>query len=148
MRHLTIDDFDEAWKVFHDNKFYFPHVRASHIRTRLERGQLILQNNILITYHKNKNNRKIGQDTDVSVTAGSYTIHQLINATPHKGNAVTVMNEFFNFAGTDVYLTVRTEANNLVANRFYKKVGMEKVGYITWSKGKMLGNVWKKEKGA
>jgi hypothetical protein len=58
------------------------------------------------------------------------------------------MNEFFNFAGTDVYLTVRTEANNLVANRFYKKVGMEKVGYITWSKGKMLGNVWKKEKGA
>jgi ribosomal protein S18 acetylase RimI-like enzyme len=56
------------------------------------------------------------------------------------------MNEFFNFAGTDVFLTVRED--NLVANRFYEKVGMEKVGYITWSKGKMLGNVWKKSKSA
>lgn len=146
MKHLTIDDFDEAWKVFHDNKFYFPHVRSSHVRTRLERGQLILQNNILITYHKNKNNRKVGRDTDVFINAGDHMMHQLINATPHKGNAVTVMNEFFNFAESDIFLTVRED--NVVANRFYEKVGMERVGYITWSKGKMLGNVWKKSKSA
>ena len=33
-----------------------------------------------------------------------------------------------------------------VPNRFYKKIGMKKVGYINWSKGTMKGNVWKWEK--
>ena len=142
MRHLTLNEFDEAWKVFHDNKDWFPHVRKSHVRVRLERQQLILQDDVLITYHVNKNNRKIGQDTDVSVTAGSHMIHQIINATSGKGNAKKVINDFFDFVGTDVYLTVRAE--NTAANRFYEKVGMEQVGYINWSKGKMPGLVWKK----
>ena len=142
MRHLTIDEFDEAWKVFHENKDWFPHVRKSHVRTRLERGQLILQDNVLITYHKNKNSRKIGRDTDVSVTSGSHIIHQIINITPGKGNAKKVINDFFDFVGTDVYLTVRAE--NIAANKFYEKVGMHKVGYINWSDGNMLGNVWKR----
>ena len=142
MRHLTLNEFDEAWKVFHANKEWFPHVRKSHVRTRLEKQQLILQDDVLITYHKNKNSRKIGRDTDVTVTSGSHMIHQIINATQGKGNAKKVINDFFDFVGTDVYLTVRSE--NTIANKFYEKVGMEEVGFINWSGGKMPGKVWKK----
>ena len=141
MRHLTPDDFDEAWKVYQDNKDWFPHVRKSHVRSRLENNQLILQDDVLITYHKSKSNRKIGQDTDVSITAGSHMIHQIINATPGKGNAKKVINDFFDFVGTDVYLTVRSE--NIPANKFYEKVGMEEVGFINWSGGNMPGKDWK-----
>ena len=143
MRHLMMDDFDEAWKVYHDNKAWFPHVRKSHVRTRLESNQLILEDGVLITYHKNTSSRKVGRDTDVSVTAGSHMIHQIINSTPGKGNAQSVMNQFFDFVGTDVYLTVRSE--NTAANKFYDKIGMKKVGYINWSGGNMPGFVWKKE---
>lgn len=141
MRHLTLNEFDEAWEVFHANKEWFPHVRKSHVRTRLEKGQLILQDNVLITYHKNMNNRKIGQDTNVSVTSGSHMIHQIINATQGKGNAKNVITEFFDYVGTDVYLTVRSE--NIPANKFYQKIGMKEVGFINWSGGNMPGKVWK-----
>lgn len=142
MIHATINDFDEVWKIFKENKEWFPHVRKSHVRDRLEKEQLILQDDVLITYHKNKNNRKIGRDTDVSVTDDSHVIHQIINATKGKGNASKVIQEFFEFVKSDVYLTVRAE--NTAANKFYEKVGMKKVGYINWSKGKMRGNVWLK----
>ena len=56
-------------------------------------------------------------------------------------NAKKVIEEYFDHVNQNVYLTVRSE--NIVANRFYEKVGMTKVGYINWSKGKMKGNVWK-----
>ena len=141
MRHLTLNEFDEAWKVFHENKDWFPHVRKSHVRVRLEKSQLVLDKGVLITYHRSKSNRKIGRDTNVSVTAGSHMIHQIINSTPGNGNAEKVIKEFFDFVGTDVYLTVRSE--NIPANRFYQRVGMEEVGFINWSGGNMPGKVWK-----
>jgi len=145
MRHLTPDDFDEAWKVYQDNKDWFPHVRKSHVKNRLEKNQLVLDKGVLITYHRSKSNRKIGQDTDVSITAGSHMIHQIINSVSGNGNAEKVIKEFFDFVGTDVYLTVRSE--NIPANKFYAKVGMKEVGFINWSGGKMPGKVWKWEYG-
>ena len=68
------------------------------------------------------------------------SIHQIINSNPSNGNAKKVIEEYFDHVNQNVYLTVRSE--NIVANRFYEKVGMTKVGYINWSKGKMKGNVW------
>ena len=32
MNYATIDNFDEVWKIFQDNKEWFPHVRKFHIR--------------------------------------------------------------------------------------------------------------------
>ena len=88
--------------------------------------------------------RKIGQDTNVKVQAGSYLIHQIINSDKSNGKAKTVIRRYFDHVETDVYLTVRKE--NIVANRFYKKVGMKDIGTINWSKGAMKGIVWLKVK--
>ena len=60
------------------------------------------------------------------------------------GNAEKVIKEYFDYVNTNVYLTVRDE--NIPANKFYKKVGMKKVGYINWSNGTMKGTVWLKVK--
>ena len=52
-----------------------------------------------------------------------------------------ILKRFFNHIDTDVYLSVREE--NESAIRFYEKVGMERVGYINWSGGKIKGCVYK-----
>lgn len=140
MNYATIDNFDEVWNIFQNNKEWFPHVRTSHVRNRLSWGQVILQDGVVITQQQYKRNGKIGKDSDVNVKKGDYIIHQIINSNPKNGNAKKVIEEYFDHVNQNVYLTVRSE--NIVANRFYEKVGMTKVGYINWSKGKMKGNVW------
>lgn len=142
MNYATIDDFDEVWQIFNNNKEWFPHVRSFHIKNRLRWGQVILVDGVLITQQVYQQTRKIGKDTDVRVDAGSHMIHQIVNSVKGNGNAEKVIKQYFDHVGTDVYLTVRSE--NIPANKFYAKVGMEKVGYINWSQGKMPGNVWKK----
>ena len=141
MNHATIDDFDMVWKVFQDNKEWFPHVWNTKVKKRLINNELIFQDGVVITYSKSKRNGKIGRDTDVSITKGDYVIHQIINSNPRNGNAEKVIREYFDHVSQDVYLTVRSE--NIAANKFYEKVGMNMVGNISWSKGKMPGNVWK-----
>ena len=140
MNYATIDNFDEVWNIFQNNKEWFPHVRTSHVRNRLSWGQVILQDGVVITQQQYKRNGKIGKDSDVDVKKGDYIIHQIINSNPSNGNAKKVIEEYFDHVNQNVYLTVRSE--NIVANRFYEKVGMTKVGYINWSNGKMKGNVW------
>ena len=140
MNYATIENFDEVWDIFQNNKEWFPHVRTSHVRNRLSWGQVILQDGVVITQQQYKRNGKIGKDSDVDVKKGDYIIHQIINSNPSNGNAKKVIEEYFDHVNQNVYLTVRSE--NIVANRFYEKVGMTKVGYINWSKGKMKGNVW------
>tara|TARA_Y100000361_G_C11148962_1_gene339850 strand:+ start:188 stop:628 length:441 start_codon:yes stop_codon:yes gene_type:complete len=144
MNYATIKDFEEIWAIFEQNKEWFPHVRTSHVENRLKWGQVILQDGIVITQQQYKRNGKIGKDTDVDVKKGDYIIHQIINSNPSNGNAKKVIKEYFDYVNQNVYLTVRSE--NIPANKFYEKVGMEKVGYINWSKGKMKGNVWKYSK--
>ena len=144
MNYATIDDFDEVWKIFQDNKEWFPHVRTFHVKNRLRWGQVILEDGVLITQQVYQQTRKVGKDTDVKVTGGSHLIHQIINSDKNNGKAKEVIQKYFDHVDTDVYLTVREE--NLAANRFYEKVGMENVGYINWSKGAMKGIVWLKVK--
>jgi len=141
MNHATIEDFDEVWKVFQDNKEWFPHVWNTKVKKRLINNELIFQDGIVITYSKSKRNGKIGRDTDVSITKGDYIIHQIINSKQGNGNAEKVIKEYFDHVNQNVYLTVRSE--NITANKFYEKVGMSMVGNISWSKGTMSGNVWK-----
>mgnify|MGYP000002801394 FL=1 len=137
----TIDDFDKVWKIFNDNKKWFPHVRKSHIRNRLEWGQVVFENNVVITHQIYKRNGKIGRDTDVVTQTGDCILHQIVKGTD--GNARKTMEDFFAYVNTNVYLSVREE--NTIACKFYEKVGMKQVGTISWSKGTMAGLVWKKE---
>ena len=144
MNKATLEDFDEVWEYFHSNKEWFPHVRKFHIRNRLDWGQVILKDGVLITQQQYKRTGKIGHNTDVITKKGDYIIHQIIAKSKGDGSASKVLKEYFDWVNTDVYLTVRDE--NIPANKFYEKVGMKKVGYINWSNGNMKGTVWLKVK--
>lgn len=141
MYKATEKDFDVVWDIFQGAKEWFPHVRKSHCRVRISKGEMILEDGVLITYHQNKNNRKIGIDTDVTVEKGSHTLHQIVNSNKGNGNAEKVIRNFFDYVNTPVYLTVRS--SNAPANNFYRRIGMEEIGYINWSNGDMKGKVWK-----
>ena len=91
MNYATIDNFSEVWKIFQDNKQWFPHVRTSHVRNRLSWGQVILQDGVVITQQQYKRNGKIGKDSDVKIEKGDYIIHQIINSNPKNGNAKKVI---------------------------------------------------------
>jgi len=89
-------DFDSIKSVFYKHKKWFPHVRTSHVKNRLNWGQVILQDGVVITQQEYKKNGKIGKDSDVSVKKGDYIIHQIINSNPKNGNAKKVIEKFEN----------------------------------------------------
>ena len=144
MNKATIDDFDEVWEYFHSNKEWFPHVRKFHIRNRLDWGQVILKDGVLITQQQYKRTGKIGKNSTVVTQKGDYIIHQIIAKNKRNGSASKVLKEYFDWVDSDVWLTVRK--HNEPANKFYEKIGMKQAGTITWSKGTMEGIVWKKTK--
>ena len=145
MNYVTPKDFKEVWAVFEQNKEWFPHVRTSHIKNRLDWGQIIFQDGVVLTQQLYQQSRLIGRFTDVRVESGSYLIHQIINSEKGNGKAEKVIKEYFDHVKQNVYLTVRSD--NKPANAFYSKVGMSKCGYINWGKEqKIKGNVWKYSK--
>ena len=78
MNKATLDDFDEVWEYFHANKEWFPHVRKFHIRNRLDWGQVILKDGVLITQQQYKRTGRIGKNSTVVTQKGDYIIHQII----------------------------------------------------------------------
>ena len=95
MHYATPEDFDVAWEYFDTNKEWFPHVRKSHVINRLEWGQVIIQDNVLITQQKYKRTGPIGRDTDVTTKIGDYIIHQIVAKNKGTGEAVKVIQEYF-----------------------------------------------------
>ena len=125
------------------NKKYFGHVRSDKIRTALDNGNIILENYCLIHYNKYKKRTKLG---NIYASKNDVIIHQISNLNRRKGNAVSVINRFFDYVNTTVYLCVRND--NPRAIRFYEKVGMKCVGEIFWGKDKNIeGKVFVKYTG-
>ena len=147
MYHATKNDFEEVMSIFKDNRKWFPHVRSYHIKKRIERNQVILEDDVVITYHYYTRNQplskkdKEGNDIGKKVMAekGDCILHQIV--TSEKGKASLVLQKFFKTVKSNkVYLSVRSE--NEVAIKFYLKNGMKLIGHTTWSEGKMPGDIY------
>jgi len=134
-------DFDKVKEIFYSHKKWFPHVRTDYMMRMINKKQLILEDGILITFHHAKRRQKIG---DVQVEKGDTVLHQIASDSPGSGTAQAVLNNFFNYCPSDVFLSVR--ADNLTANKFYVKMNMKLIGTTSWSKGTIPGNVYVKRK--
>tara|TARA_B110000046_G_C12929817_1_gene370934 strand:+ start:53 stop:604 length:552 start_codon:yes stop_codon:yes gene_type:complete len=147
MYHATKNNFEEVMSIFKDNRKWFPHVRSYHIKKRIERNQVILEDDVVITYHYYTRNQplskkdKEGNDIGKKVMAekGDCILHQI--AKGKNGRASAVLQKFFKTVKSNkVYLSVRSE--NEVAIKFYLKNGMKLIGHTTWSEGKMPGDIY------
>ena len=138
MRHATENDFEEVKSIIKPyTKTYFSHIRMDYIQRNINANRVILQDGVVIIYGVYKRQQRIGT---AIAKAGDAHIAQIATAMQGKGSASIVLNQFFDFVKTNVWLTVRTE--NTRACRFYEKNGMQKVGVTSWAKGSVAGSVY------
>jgi len=135
MYHAVKSDFENVKEIFYLHKKWFPHVRTDYMKRMIAKKNLILDNNVVITYNIYKRKQKIG---DVQALKGDCILHQIVAKT--KGTASDVLQRFFKFVNRRVYLSVRSD--NQLAKSFYLKNNMKLVGKTTWAKGTLPGDVF------
>ena len=129
MIHAKETDYDVVKDIFTQHKEWFPHVRQDYIKRMIASGNLILDNDVIITYNYYKRKQRIGT---ITAQQGDCILHQ-IAAKNRNGSASQALQDFFKWTNRRVFLSVRND--NLIAKKFYEKNGMDLVGFTSWSKG-------------
>jgi len=137
MIHAKENNFEEVKDIFYQYKELFPHVRTDYMRRMIESGNLILDNDVIITYNYYKRNYKLVRSSlgemsqKIIMQPNDCILHQ-IAAKNRNGSASEVLQRFFKWTKRRVFLSVRSE--NVIAKRFYEKNGMKIVGKTSWTK--------------
>ena len=129
MIHAKENDYDVVKEIFSEHKQWFPHVRQDYIKRMIASGNLILDNDVIITYNYYKRKQRIGT---ITAQQGDCILHQ-IAAKNRNGSASQALQDFFKWTNRRVFLSVRSD--NIIAKKFYEKNGMDLVGFTSWSKG-------------
>ena len=137
MNHAKEIDFESVKEIFYQHKTWFPHIRTDYMKRQIAQGNLIYDNDVVITYKFYKRKQKIGE---VIAQQGDCILHQI--AAKHKnGSASKALQKFFEFVKPRrVFLSVRSD--NEIAKKFYVKNNMKLVGTTTWAKGTLPGEVY------
>ena len=137
MNHAKETDFEAVKEIFYQHKEWFPHIRTDYMKREIAKGNLIYDNDVVITYNFYKRNYKLDKSSmgDVSqkiiMQANDCILHQI--AAKHKnGSASDALQRFFNWTGRRVWLSVRSD--NFIAKAFYERNDMELVGKTSWTK--------------
>ena len=137
MNHAKEIDFESVKEIFYQHKTWFPHIRTDYMKRQIAQGNLIYDNDVVITYKFYKRKQRIGE---VIAQQGDCILHQI--AAKHKnGSASKALQKFFEFVEPRrVFLSVR--GDNEIAKKFYVKNNMKLVGTTTWAKGTLPGEVY------
>ena len=113
------------------------HIRTDYMKRMIAKDNLILDNDVVITYNFYKRKQRIG---NVIAQQGDCILHQ-IAAKYHNGSASQVLQKFFEFVNPRrVFLSVRSD--NEIAKKFYLKNNMKLVGTTSWARGTLPGDVY------
>ena len=137
MNHAKEINFESVKEIFYQHKKWFPHIRTDYMKRQIAQGNLIYDNDVVITYKFYKRKQKIGE---IIAQQGDCILHQI--AAKHKnGSASKALQKFFEFVKPRrVFLSVRSD--NEIAKKFYVKNNMKLVGSTTWAKGTLPGDVY------
>jgi len=127
MIHAKENDYDVVKEIFSQHKQWFPHIRQDYLKRMIASGNLILDNDVIITYNYYKRKQRVGT---ITAQQGDCILHQI--AAKNKGTASQKLQDFFNWTNRRVFLSVRSD--NQIAKKFYEKNGMDLVGFTSWSK--------------
>ena len=146
MNHAKETDFEKVKDIFYQYKELFPHIRTDYMRRMIESGNLILDNDVIITYNYYKRNYKwdkssMGEMNQKIIMQPNDCILHQIAAKYHNGSASQVLQKFFEFVNPRrVFLSVRSD--NEIAKKFYLKNNMKLVGTTSWARGTLPGDVY------
>ena len=137
MNHAKETDFETVKEIFYQHKKWFPHIRTDYMKRMIAKDNLILDDDVVITYNFYKRKQRIG---NVIAQQGDCILHQ-IAAKYHNGSASRVLQKFFEFVNPRrVFLSVRSD--NEIAKKFYLKNNMKLVGTTSWARGTVPGDVY------
>ena len=137
MNHAKETDFEAVKEIFYQHKEWFPHIRTDYMKREIAKGNLIYDNDVVITYKFYKRKQKIG---GAIAQQGDCVLHQ-IAAKHQNGSASQALQKFFEFVKPRrVFLSVRSD--NEIAKKFYVKNNMKLVSTTTWAKGTLPGDVY------
>ena len=129
-------DFEKVKEIFYQHKQWFPHVRTDYMRREIDKGHIVLDREVIITYNFYKKKQSIG---NVLAQQGDCILHQ-IAAKNKDGSASEVLQRFFKWTERRVFLSVRSD--NLIAKKFYEKNNMKLIGKTSWARGTLPGDVY------
>jgi hypothetical protein len=138
MKIATLENLESVKLTFAPyQKTYFPHIRSDYIARKIQSGNVVYEDGVVIIFGVYKRKQKIGT---TEAQRGDAHIGQIVTLEQGNGVASKVLQKFFAEMKTNVWLTVRAE--NPRARSFYVKNGMKEVGTISWSDGKIPGVVY------
>lgn len=143
MRYAQLSELKTVYSLFATRRDIFPHVRQDALKRRIEARQCIFEDGVAITFQQYRKRTRVG---DFDIPAKSIMLHQIINGGQFNGAGGKIFDRFFEEivvpSGGDLYLSVRAE--NKTACAFYERHGMEVVGKVAWSGGKLPGLIYRK----
>lgn len=141
MRHADLSDLREICRALHAHE-ELKHVRQDKLKKRIEAGQCIYQDGVVITFQRYKKRTRVG---DLDIPAGSIMLHQIVNSGQFNGAGGRVFDQFVEEivkpSGGSLYLSVRKA--NAVACNFYRQHGMGVAGNVAWSGGTLPGLIYR-----
>ena len=134
MRLAIKSDFNDIKFLFYKHKEIFPHIRQDKLLHYIETGNCIYDNEVAITFNVYKRKVRIG---NIVANKGDCILHQIVSKS---GKASKILQDFFKYINTKVYLTVRE--SNTKAIDFYLKNDMLKIGEIAWKNNTIPGKIF------
>jgi hypothetical protein len=137
MIHAKKTDYDVVKDIFTQHKEWFPHVRQDYIKRMIASGNLILDNDVIITYNYYKRNYKLVKSSmgemsqKIIMQPNDCILHQ-IAAKNRNGSASGALQRFFKWTNRRVFLSVRSD--NVIAKAFYERNDMKLIGKTSWTK--------------
>ena len=123
MKHATEKDLNDIMEVFKIHRDTFPHVRSDKIERMINEGNVIWEDEVVITYNHYKRSQRIGTYYR-SARKGDCILHQIAAKNQGDGSAKKVFLRFLEYnKGKDVWLSVRAENKRAIA--FYEKQNFE-----------------------
>jgi hypothetical protein len=142
MRHASLRDLKAIYRHFQAHRDVFPHIRQDGLKRRIEAGQCVYQDGVVITYQQYRKRTRVGE---VQIPAGGIMLHQILNSGQFNGAGRKVFQQFVDEivkpSGGDLYLSVRK--GNGVACEFYERHGMKVEGTVAWKNRTVPGLVYR-----
>ena len=117
MNHATAKDLNDVMEVFKIHKDTFPHVRSDKIERMINEGNVIWEDEVVITYNHYKRSQRIGTYYR-SARKGDCILHQIAAKNQGDGSAKKVFLRFleYNFDTVPFHVTKDTDFNELASN--------------------------------
>ena len=135
----TLQDKADVWDIFKKHRDIFPHLRTDYLKRQIVVDNVIFDEGVVIVNNEYKRQVKLNNKV---FKKGTYIIHQIVNSVRGNGNATKVLKKFLNslINVQSCILTVRK--SNMVARKFYERMGFKKVDTISWSNKTIKGIIY------